>query len=236
MRAFRHHGRSVAVAGVLVALVAPAAASAQVPPSQQGVRVDLPATARVSPSNTARALMRVEPTTPMTLSTMVLPVVGRPVGTAAAGWVRVELPLRPNGTTGWLPLRVTHPVTLPWRIVVSTGRRLATVYRSGKVVRRFRVVVGAPATPTPRGHFFVVERVRLHNSWAHGVWALALSAHSNVLQQFDGGDGQVALHGRGLLAAPLGTAASHGCVRFADSDITWLAGKIPDGTPVDVQG
>jgi hypothetical protein len=79
-----------------------------------------------------------------------------------------------------------------------------------------------------------VERVKLHTSWARGLWSLALSAHSTRLKHFEGGDGQVALHARGSLAAPLGTAASHGCVRFSNSAAAWLARVVPRGTPVDI--
>ena len=75
-------------------------------------------------------------------------------------------------------------------------RRRATVYRGGRRVRSFAVVVGAPSTPTPLGRFFVVERVRQARGSALGPWVLATSAYSNVLQEFDGGPGQIGLHGR----------------------------------------
>ena len=69
-----------------------------------------------------------------------------------------------------------------------------------------------------------------------GPWALATSAFSHVLQEFDGGPGQIALHGRAgpLAADPLGTAASHGCIRLDNDVIRRLAGLLPNGTPVDV--
>jgi lipoprotein-anchoring transpeptidase ErfK/SrfK len=219
---------------IAIALAIVPAAHAKVSPEQDAVRLIQPATARSAPSNSARAIARVETYTPMTLSGAVMPVVRRQVTGAGAKWVQIELSRRPNGATGWVPARVTRRVLIPWRLVVSTSRRTLTVYRQGRVFRRMKVVVGAKSTPTPRGHFYIVEHVKLHNSWAHGVWALATSAHSNVFQEFDGGDGQVALHGRGSLSAPLGTAASHGCVRLADSAVAWLARVIPNGTPLDV--
>ena len=97
------------------------------------------------------------------------------------------------------------------------------------------MVVGAPGTPTPRGHYFIVDHMRLYNNWAHGVHALATSAYSAKLKHFDGGDGVIALHGRGFLTAPVGTAASHGCIRFNDRDISWLAKRIQNGTRIDIQ-
>jgi lipoprotein-anchoring transpeptidase ErfK/SrfK len=193
-----------------------------------------PATARAAARPDARPVARVKTYTPLTLRNAVYPVVAQRLSAAGANWVRVALPRRPNGTTGWIPARVTRQVALAWRIRVVLHRRRTYVYRDGELIRSFRVVVGARRTPTPRGHFYVVERVKIHTSWAHGLWALATSAHSNVLQEFDGGDGQVAIHARGSLGARLGTAASHGCIRVADRTAAWLARNVPRGTPIDV--
>ena len=221
---------AIAAAGCAAAAVAAPAASAA-----DGVRLVRPAIARVSPSNHARAIARVRTYTPFTFSSAVYPVVAREASAAGSGdWVRVRLSVRPNGRTGWIPARVTRNVSLPWRIVVNRHRRRASVYRNGGVVRSFPVVVGKRSTPTPLGHFFVVERVRIHTSWAHGLWALATSAHSNVLQEFDGGDGQIAIHARGSLSGRLGSGSSHGCIRVANATAAWLARVIPRGTPIDV--
>ena len=67
-----------------------------------------------------------------------------------------------------------------------------------------------------------------------GPYALALSARSNVLQEFEGGPGQIAIHGRENLGGTLGTAASHGCIRLATASIDWLAERIVPGTPVTI--
>jgi lipoprotein-anchoring transpeptidase ErfK/SrfK len=126
-------------------------------------------------------------------------------------------------------------VPLAYHLVVSIGSRRLTVYHDGHVMSRYRVVVGKPSTPTPLGQFFIVEHVRLFNSWAHGQWALATSAYSAVLKHFEGGIGQVALHAKATLGDPLGTAASHGCVRLADAVAASLARRIPNGTPLTIQ-
>src|SRR5947207_1738895 len=86
----------------------------------------------------------------------------------------------------------------------------------------------AGATPTPTGQWYVVDRLRLRTSWAYGKWALATSAFSRILKHFEGGQGEVAMHARGSLTAPVGTAASHGCVRFRDGDIAWMAAHVPN--------
>jgi lipoprotein-anchoring transpeptidase ErfK/SrfK len=108
------------------------------------------------------------------------------------------------------------------------------VYDRGRAVRTFWIIVGKPSTPTPAGQFFVAEKLYEGYGVQTGPWALATSAYSNVYQQFDGGPGQVALHGLVGLSDPLGTAASHGCVRFADGDITWLAQRLGAGTPITI--
>jgi len=94
--------------------------------------------------------------------------------------------------------------------------------------------VGKPSTPTPTGEFFVEETVQLPNGDPGGPYALALSARSNVLQEFEGGLGQIAMHGRENLGGVLGAAESHGCIRLSTTTIDWLAARISPGTPVTV--
>jgi len=98
----------------------------------------------------------------------------------------------------------------------------------------FRAVVGKRATPTPRGEFFVEENVQMPAGAPGAPFALALSARSEVLQEFEGGPGQIALHGVVNLGGQLGSAVSHGCVRLATSAITWLAARIEPGVPVTI--
>jgi lipoprotein-anchoring transpeptidase ErfK/SrfK len=77
--------------------------------------------------------------------------------------------------------------------------------------------------------------VRQPRGSALGPWVLATSAYSSVLQEFDGGPGQIGLHGRTGLPEPLGSAASHGCVRFSDRAIAWLARRATPGTTIEVR-
>ena len=97
------------------------------------------------------------------------------------------------------------------------------------------MIVGKPSTPTPLGRFFVTEKLHIAPGVPEGPWALATSAYSDVLQEFAGGPGQIALHGTVGLDAPLGTFSSHGCIRFANAAITWLAHHIDAGTPIVVE-
>jgi lipoprotein-anchoring transpeptidase ErfK/SrfK len=58
-----------------------------------------------------------------------------------------------------------------------------------------------------------------------------------VLDDFGGGAGRVAIHGRSgsLLADPLGTSRSHGCIRIDNAAVAWLAARAVEGTPVVVR-
>ncbi len=149
-------------------------------------------------------------------------------------WLHVMLPGRPNGSTGWIAQQGTRELTTRWRLVVNLGRRLVFVYRSGRLAALFHAVVGKPSTPTPTGSFFVEETVKLGSLEPGGPFALALSARSDALQEFDGGPGQIALHGRDGLGGTLGTASSHGCVRLSSASIDWLAERIGPGVPVRI--
>ena len=144
---------------------------------------------------------------------------------------------RPNGTAVWINAQDTIPRVDRWRLAVSRARREVRVYREGHLMRLFRAVVGKPSTPTPAGLFAIAAELGQPDPREfEGSWVLPLTAHSTVLRQFAGGDGQVALHGRGgaSLLDPLGSARSHGCVRLANPAIGWIATHVPVGTPVRV--
>lgn len=210
------------------------ASAATVPATTETVTLLTNATVHTYPGNSAPVIAKVADTRPLTGNPTVLPV----VGTADANgkpWVRVLLPQRPDSSTGWIPVGGTRVGHTPWHVVVVRAQRRAYLYRAGKLDRTFTVIVGKPSTPTPAGQFFVAEVVHEGIGATTGPYALATSAYSNVLQEFDGGPGQVALHGVTGLAGALGTAASHGCVRFADADIIWLAAHIGAGTPINIK-
>jgi lipoprotein-anchoring transpeptidase ErfK/SrfK len=144
------------------------------------------------------------------------------------------LPGRPNGSKGWIAQHGTVLASTAWQISVRTSKRRVLVYRDGHRVRRFGAVVGKPSTPTPHGQFFVEETVQMPPGSAGGPFALALSARSNVFQEFEGGPGQIAIHGIANLGGTMGTAVSHGCIRLANRSVTWLAARVPPGTVVTI--
>jgi lipoprotein-anchoring transpeptidase ErfK/SrfK len=96
--------------------------------------------------------------------------------------------------------------------------------------------VGKPSTPTPTGRFFVEEALTMAPGEVGGPFALALSARSGVLKEFEGGPGQIAIHGVEHLGGTPGRAESHGCIRLATPSIDWIAARIGAGTPVTIDG
>ena len=168
-------------------------------------------------------------------------VLARPRAAAGRCWLRVRLPWRPNHASGWLDASRVALEPTRWRIDISRRARTLTVYRDGARLRRLRVVIGKPGTPTPVGRFAVTWAIRWHPYDFLGSWVLELTAHSDVLQRYEGGDGTVAIHGRGgaSLLDPLGSARSHGCIRLSNHAIAWLVrrigvGRLP-GTPVNIR-
>ncbi|MEY2517383.1 MAG: hypothetical protein QOJ89_4741 [bacterium] len=176
----------------------------------------------------------VSPQRPITGGPTVLPVTRRATKADGSRWLRVMLPGRPNGRQGWIEQRGTALKTTRWQLVVRTASRHVLAYRDGRLVRSFRAVVGKPSTPTPRGSFFVEESILMPAGAAGAPYALATSARSNVLQEFDGGPGQIGIHGVQNLGGTPGTAVSHGCVRLADGPIRWLAARIGPGVRVTI--
>jgi len=210
------------------------AAGSPVPASQPLVVLLHDRVARTRPDVRAHRIETVAARRPLTRVRTVLPVLNQATGADGRSWVEVRLPGRPNEHRGWIPTAQTRRTATGWHLTVKLSARRVTAYRNGHAEHQFRAVVGASATPTPRGHFFVEEALRLSAQDVGGPFALATSARSEVLQEFNGGPGQIALHGTNHLSDPLGTAASHGCVRLSPRAIAWLARRIGSGVPLTV--
>jgi lipoprotein-anchoring transpeptidase ErfK/SrfK len=186
------------------------------------------------PRTNSQVKASIPPTTPITGEPTTLPVIAQTTNRSGRTWLEVMLPGRPNSSTGWIMRGGTEQQSTGWSIKINTTARFVWVYNYGKLARSFSAVVGKSSTPTPTGQFFVEESVIMPTSEPGGPYALALSARSDVFQQFDGGPGQIAIHGLDGLGGTPGQAESHGCVRLATPDITWLAARIVPGTRVTI--
>lgn len=224
--------------GALGALAIPALglpAAAPAAPARQEVAVlQMGHVLRSGPSRDAERVGYLSVKRPITEQRTTVPVVAHDAGKGRGAWLKVMVPGRPNGRTAWISAAATRLEEVRWRITIDRSAKRARAYYLGQLRRSFKVVVGKRQTPTPLGDSFVEENIREPRSAGIGPFALALSSRSAVFQEFAGGPGQIALHGVGNLPGALGTAASHGCVRFSNASIRWLAARIDPGSVVSV--
>lgn len=156
-------------------------------------------------------------------------------------WLEVLLPVRPNGSSGW----IRHgDVTLShhnYRILVELDAHKITVYEGAKIFHSEPIGVGTKDTPTPGGLYYTKELIepvdetgRYIPDGPYGPYAYGLSGFSNVLSSFAGGEGVVGIHGTNDPSA-LGKDVSHGCIRMSNEGITKLARTLPLGVPVEIR-
>lgn len=150
-------------------------------------------------------------------------------GTNGKPWYRISVPMRPNGTYGWIPAASAKLTPTPSQIVIHRNSRTIDIYWHHKLALHAIVAVGAPHMETPVGHYFVAARFVPYHDTFLGVFAVETSAYSK-LTEWPGG-GVVGIHGT---SAPqlLGQAVSHGCVRVSNVTAAALRRLAPLGTPI----
>lgn len=155
-------------------------------------------------------------------------------GAEGEEWVKVRIPGRPNGRTGWMLRELLGGFhRTRWRIVVSLSRRRMRVYYAGRLQRVFPVGVGKPSTPTPAGHFWIDERFKVSDPGSpYWPYALGTSDYSTLSNW--PGEGVVGIHGPYGEPQKIPGDPSHGCIRMLAEDISWLATRVTLGTPVDI--
>lgn len=149
--------------------------------------------------------------------------------------LEVHLPVRPNRSTGWIDATAVTITSTTLRLVVDLGAHELTVLESGEPIRTEPIGVGTADTPTPGGVFFLTELLRPPDpSGPYGPFAFGLSGYSDVLADFNGGEGVIGLHGTNDPES-IGRDVSHGCIRLHNDVITSLAAELPLGTPVEIR-
>ena len=156
------------------------------------------------------------------------------LGQPANGWAQVELPIRPNGSTGWIPTSAANFTETAYSVRVNLEAYTVSVYQAGQLVLSTPAAVGEPSTPTPPGTTYLWELIRPaiprgRTGPTSSGWAWFSDAYS----VFNGGDAQIGIHGQDEPWS-VGHPVSHGCVRLGNSEITQLAGMLPLGTPVSI--
>ena len=153
----------------------------------------------------------------------------------ADGWIHVMLPGRPNGATGWISAESVDLFASNGKIIVDLSERTLT-YSVGDVeVITAAAGIGSLYNPTPTGSFFVTDNVTLadpNSAW--GPHAFGISARSDVITEFNGGDGIIGIHGTNNPSS-VGGNISLGCVRLANDIITDLHHRVPIGTLVEIR-
>ncbi|WP_240771354.1 L,D-transpeptidase [Nocardioides sp. GY 10113] len=152
-----------------------------------------------------------------------------PVIAERRGWVRVLLPSRPNGSTGWLARAGLQRAHSRFQISVHLGSRTLTLSEDGVATQTWSVAVGAGATPTPTGRTFLLGQL-VDQQQSFSPLILPLGAHSPTLDTYGGGAGTVAIHGW-TDPSVFGRAVSHGCIRVPDDALSALS-RVPVGSPV----
>ncbi len=150
-------------------------------------------------------------------------------------WLEVHLPVRPNGTTGWVRRDQVSLSSNPYRIEVDVDGHQLQVFSGDELWMQAPVAIGTGDTPTPIGEFYIVELLQPPSPGGpYGTYAFGLSGFSETLTDFAGGDGVIGIHGTNDPSS-LGSNVSHGCVRLANDVIGELAGVLPLGTPVIIR-
>lgn len=151
-------------------------------------------------------------------------------------WAKVYLPIRPNGSTGWILADELNISTHPWRIEALLDEFKLKVYKNEEVVFETAIGVSRENAPTPGGLYYTTELLQPPDpNTVYGTYAYGLSGFSDTFQEFNGGPGQLGLHGTNEPWA-IGTRVSSGCIRLNNDDISFIVEqlKLPLGVPVDI--
>jgi lipoprotein-anchoring transpeptidase ErfK/SrfK len=152
-----------------------------------------------------------------------------------SGWLHVLLPIRPNGSTGWIRADQVSLTTEDFKVVVELGAHRLTAYKGTDVLLSEPIGVGTAQAPTPGGLYYITELFQPGQgpSGPYGPFAYGLSGYSDVPSDFGSGDGQFGIHGTNDPDG-LGHDVGHGCIGMSDAGITTLAGLLPLGVPVAI--
>jgi hypothetical protein len=189
--------------------------------------------ARKAPDARSDVVADLATQTPEGTSNLVL-ALSRATDAAGNVWVRARLPVLPNDLTGWIPRSALGGYTaVTTHLVVDLEELEATLYRDGREVFRAEVGIGQSAWPTPKGEFYIRNKLTQYASPVYGPIAFGTSARSSVLTDWPAG-GFVGIHGTNQPELLPGRV-SHGCIRLRNGDILRLAELMPVGTPLTIQ-
>lgn len=223
------------------ALISVGPAPADEVPAAEETDVELPAaavaleprvTVRTGPDLATRTLERIDQIRYDYRQT-IFHVVERATDASAGGWLRIQIPGRPNGRTGWVAageLDILYSVASVAIEIDRSSRRLRAV-RDGRTILASPVAVGTAGAPTPIGSFYLAASFRPSNDFL-GPFAFETSAYAAISDWPRGGI--VGLHGTSRPGS-IGRRASHGCLRVLNKTILKLRRLVPLGASLEIR-
>ncbi len=149
-------------------------------------------------------------------------------------WLEVQLPIRPNGQTGWIRASDYDVTSTRVSAEVDLSEHSVVVYDGEEIIAETAAVVGKSETPTPLGTFFIAAKKQNGPDETFlGPWALVLSGYSEVLETFGGGLPVIAVHGTSR-PDQVGQSLSNGCIRIPNDVVEFLAENVPLGAPITI--
>jgi len=151
-------------------------------------------------------------------------------------WLRIQLPIWPNGQAGWVAASDVRLAKTTERLIVDLSERKLVRLDEGKAVARVPVAIGSIGTPTPPGRYFVWAKVDTGRpSGPYGDFILGLSGFSDTIEPWAEWPGQprLAIHGTDD-PSDAGHAVSKGCIRVLNALLRRLT-DLPLGTPVVIK-
>ena len=119
-------------------------------------------------------------------------------------------------------------------VLVSIADRKLALLEGGKVVKLYRVAVGAEASPSPSGEFEIVNRIT-NPTYYHPHVVIPASEESPIGTRWVG----LSRRGYGIHGTneprSIGRAASHGCIRMKNGDMAQFFELVRIGDQVEIR-
>jgi lipoprotein-anchoring transpeptidase ErfK/SrfK len=149
-------------------------------------------------------------------------------------WYQIRLPIRPNGSTGWVKATDVTVSTVMYSMSIDLSDHQLDLYEAGRLKKSYPVGVGTDDNPTPPGDYYITIKMKPTTpNGVYGVLAMGVSGFSEKLTSWPEG-GQLGIHGTNDPSS-VGRDVSHGCIRLYNEDILDLSQYVAYGTPVSIQ-
>lgn len=109
-----------------------------------------------------------------------------------------------------------------YHIIINTQTHTLTLFKDNNVYKTYKVAVGKPSTPTPKGNFKIINRA-INPGGPFGARWLGLNIPY----------GDYGIHGTNNPSS-IGKSVSNGCIRMFNSQVIELSNLVPIGTTVTI--